>query len=163
MAEKNANPRVPMWIKLLLVASLGMNLLVAGLAVGTAWRFSKDGPSGKPPPGLSLVAALEPSDRRAVLSKLREDRRADRSRTTADMRALLSALRAEDLDTQVLTDVLTSQAERGRLIQASIESAWLERVTAMTVQEREAYADRLESHLQRRKPDRKDGHKPKRD
>ena len=67
------SPGAPRWMRVLLVLSLALNLLVAGLLIGDA--LTGGGPGRGPRPAemaLGPVAqALDPADRRAILGTLR--------------------------------------------------------------------------------------------
>ena len=145
-------PASPRWMRLLLVASLALNLLIAGTGVGMILR-------GGPPPvavrdlGFGpFAAALSPEDRaelrRAWLARTGtqdDGRRAVR----ADIRALLDTLRADPFDPGALRAIIARGTVRttGRL---QLGMSLIEgRVLALSPKDRLAFADRLERELRR--------------
>lgn len=157
--EEPAVRRAPRWMKILLTGSLAVNLLVVGVVAGAAWRFSKAPQGGGGPrDGFAVIAALERDDRRAVLKELRQEGRQARAQARDDMARLLDVLRSPTLDPDALDALMLSQITRGKTMQDTVRAAWSARVTAMSAQERAAYADRLEYRL---KASRKRGLKPR--
>jgi uncharacterized membrane protein len=139
-------------VKIALVISVALNLATAGIVAG-AWLG--DGHRRGMPRDLSFgpfSEALSQKDRRALraafVERAREFRKS-REASRAEFEALLVALRAKPLDPATLTAALsaieTRNAQRLELGRSLIE----ERVIAMTVAERQAFADRLEEGLRR--------------
>lgn len=160
MAEKNAKRPVrgtPRWVKLVLGASLALNLLFVGLAVGTFWRVSKTGGPPQMRNGFAFVTSLEREDRRAVLRELRRAGRGVHEAGRADTQRILVMLRADTLDAVALQDAISRQIETGAGFQTRISSEWMSRVAEMDLAARQAYADRVEEKLKRgpRKSDRR--------
>lgn len=160
--------RAPRWMRWTLIASLALNLAVAGVIVGAAVnRMSGDGP--RPPSVRTLdlgaySAALSPEDRRALRAAFRAEwpglrqMRTSQAETTA---AILAALRADPFDAAAvrarLADQQTRMAEGLNLGQRLL----LDRLQAMTPAERAAFADRLEDRLTR--PRHHNGRSPRTD
>ena len=140
-------------LRIALGVSVALNLLVAGLVAGAVLRDG--GPRDRMLRDLDFgpfTEALEPRDRDA----LRRDF-VDRSRGMRDARdamradfdALLAVLRAEPFDVAAARAVLEGQRSR---MQARIDlgrDLLLERLAAMSVEARSAFADRLERRLRR--------------
>lgn len=143
------------WMRALLVVSLALNLLVAGIAGGALFKWSH---GGRPHPprldmaGGPLTRALAPEDRHAIG---REMRRAYRSGDTphADLRAelegLVTDLNAAPFDATAVERRLVrhraafvDRLERGQQL-------LLDRLVAMSPEERRAYAQRLGAGLAR--------------
>jgi uncharacterized membrane protein len=145
-------PKGPRWIKAALVASVALNLAVAGLILG-AWLG--DGPRKGMPRDLSFgpfSEALSDTDRRALRKDLMGragEFRTSREAAREEFEALLSTLRADPFDpaamTAALTAIETRNAERLELGRSLIETRLIE----MSVEERMAFADRLEKGLRR--------------
>jgi uncharacterized membrane protein len=145
-------PRGARWIKAALVASVALNLAVAGLVLG-AWL--SDGPRKGMPRDLSFgpfSEALSDTDRRALRKDLMGragEFRTSREAARADFETLLATLRADPFDpaamTAALTAIETRNAERLELGRSLIETRLIE----MSVEERMAFADRLEKGLRR--------------
>ena len=151
-------PASPRWMRRLLLASLALNLLIAGTSVGMILR------GGLPPVAVRdlgfgpFAAALSPEDRAALRRDwaARSGAKGDGRRALReDIRALLDTLRADPFDAPALRAIMARGAERtaGRL---HLGMALIEdRLVALSAAERLAFADRLEREL-RRGPRRRD-------
>lgn len=146
MGETNTQYR-PMrpWLRVLLVGSLALNLLFAGLAAGIALRFGEAG--GRPPPsvGAALYRSLPDPDRKALRGEIRRmhgdgDHRA---RHRAEALAVAQALRAEPFDPAALEALVAGHLDARNSGLAEVQASWLARVAAMDSAARLAYADRL--------------------
>ncbi|MFN3577976.1 MAG: periplasmic heavy metal sensor [Tabrizicola sp.] len=140
------------WLKVALAVSVALNLAVAGLVLG-AWLG--DGPRKGMPRDLSFgpfSEALSDKDRRALrrdlMGRLGEFR-TSREAARAEFNGLLAALRADPFDPEGLKTALAAierrNAERLELGRSLIEK----RLVEMTVEERRAFADRLERGIRR--------------
>jgi len=142
-------------MRALLVVSLALNLLVAGMIGGAV--LSGGGPgaareAARDLAGMPFVRALSPQDRRAFVRELRGQRdslRESRAELLARFESLLATLRAEDLDVVALERILKAQREAAAAHQRLGERLVLAQFEEMTVDERRAYADRLEVDLRR--------------
>lgn len=142
-------PKTARWVRITLILSLSLNLLIVGLAVGTAvtYRAGK-GDMGR---GGPLTAALTVEDRQALNQDLRRELRPLLARREARARAqeLLGLLRQSPFDAVAFVDLqnrqLGAEQQRREVGQAKL----VERVIAMTDAERAAYADRLEQMINR--------------
>ncbi|MGV6812308.1 MAG: periplasmic heavy metal sensor [Brevirhabdus sp.] len=152
------------WTRILLFISLAGNLAVIGLVAGAI--FHAQGPGGgdrfmaRDPGAALFLKALEPDDRKAMIKRLRAEGRgpaATRKEARAQFTALLEALRAEPFEAATLKEVLDAQAESAEARRTVGQVAFVERVVAMSAEERAAFAQRLEDTLKRHrpKPDRK--------
>lgn len=150
-----AAAQLPRWMRWLLVGSLTLNLLVVGIAVGAAVRFSGTGAS--PPVVRSLgfgawSGGLERSDLRA-LRKASEERglnlRALWREERQDRAALVAALKADPFDPATLDAVAERMAARNRDRLDAGHALIRAHVLAMTEAERLAFADRLERSLRK--------------
>ncbi|MEM7630561.1 MAG: periplasmic heavy metal sensor [Pseudomonadota bacterium] len=164
MTETNIRARSPLWVKVLLALSLAINLAIAGLVAGLVLRG--DGPLRGTGPGLSYalpyIIALEREDRRAVMGEVRStpDLPNRRSRR-AQFDDMLVALRSEPLDRAAIRAVLARQADGVARVQDVAQEAWLDRIAAMSLAERQAYADAVEDVLKKGPPGRKTSKPPK--
>lgn len=149
------------WLKAVLFASLALNLAVAGLVIGAVLRFGPfDGPR---PPRLDMVVgpythALSMRDKRAIGMALREEYRAarpSRAQMRAEFSRMLEALRSSPYDGARVAAILERQVQAGMERQALGQRLLLERLETMTLQDRAAFADRLEEGLKRRDHDGK--------
>lgn len=151
----NAKPK-RRWVTVLLTVSLALNLLVAGVALGTAYRV-KGGDHGKTPPGFgpALYRALPKEDRKALRTELQERHLQGARLRGQDFAALEAALRADPFDPEVVEVLLRQQAQSMAELQAALQVEWLDRITSMTVAERQDYADRLQEVISRKHQKRK--------
>lgn len=136
-----------------LMASLAVNLAVAGLALGA---FVRGGPGGHDM-GRNLGfgpydAALLPEDRdrlRAAMRAKSGDLRSARAEAVTDMATVLSALRADPFDPAALDQALSQQMDhlsaRMRLGSATMRDF----LASLSPDERQAFADRLEDRMKR--------------
>ena len=147
--SENSKPK-RRWVPVLLVASLALNLLVAGAVFGTAMRFKGEDEARKPPGfGPALFRALPKPERKALradLSGLRDKGADARDR---DFDALNLALRQVPFDPAAVETLLQEQAQSMARMQAALQQQWLVRISAMTDSERLIYADRLVDIIER--------------
>lgn len=146
-AEK---PKTSRGVRIILVASLAVNLLVLGLAMGAVFSGRAGGP---PRFDLNLgpyARALNASDRQAIGQTLR-DRNDLRPMAGGERRAakqaFLDALRADPFDPTLIEDQLSAQRDRTmRLVNAG-QAAMIERINGMSNEQRVQFADRLDREL----------------
>lgn len=148
----DTTPRPRRWLHLLLIVSLGLNLVMIGLALGAVLRFQ--GPEGiraaPRSPGLALYHALPDRDRALMRRAMRNT--GDRSRH-AEMDDIVTALQALPFNPDALESVLLRQASGREQATQAVQKLWIERVTAMTDKERTDYARKL-ARISRRAKDR---------
>ncbi|MEL7026011.1 MAG: periplasmic heavy metal sensor [Pseudomonadota bacterium] len=161
MADPDPTPpptRSPGWMRLVLIVSLAVNLLIVGMVGGAV--LSGGGPGGgrdaaRDTRGSPFIRALEPDERRQVMRDMvRGSRELRESRETLRVRfdALLVAIRAEDFDKAEVETLLQQQREISQKRNQLGELAILERVSKMSLEERRAYADRLEAAVKQPRP-----------
>ncbi|WP_299747190.1 periplasmic heavy metal sensor [uncultured Tateyamaria sp.] len=146
MAYTQIERRCPVWVKILLGLSLAINLGIAGLVGGIALSGGSLGGKG---PGMGYampyVLALPQEDRRAVFGVVRGNRdlpgRGVRRAVYGEMVALL---KADTFDRAAVTAILERQARGVEQVQSVAQDEWLDRVAAMSDEERRAYAERVE-------------------
>ncbi|WP_210527120.1 periplasmic heavy metal sensor [Rubellimicrobium arenae] len=147
-------PRLTGPFRWLLVASLALNLLVAGIVVGSF--FDEDGPGRRPRPvelALGpLARALGEEDRDAILAAVRA--RPDlqpprREEQAAAFAEIVAALRADPFAPDRLARALAAQRSRVAEVQDAVQQALVARMAAITPEGRAALADRLEEGLRR--------------
>ena len=149
MSEANP-PRVPMrrGLRILLVASLALNVAVVGLAIGAVVNWKQGGPPRQIDiAGGQLVRALSPGDRRALGEAMRGDpslRLPSRRDMQGMMAGVVEILRAEPFDRAALESALSDM--RGRVTEARDAGAALlvDRIAEMTPEERADFADAVE-------------------
>ena len=144
--------------KRLLVASLALNLVVIGLAAGTfLLAGGKDAPQRFDLTAGPMTRAMDVERRGALRDALRESgafRPADRSQMRADAVALLQTVRAETFDDVAFREALDRQRARLDVGQAAVMDALTQQISDMTLDERVAFADRLEEQMRRQPPSR---------
>lgn len=158
-------PRTRTWVRVALVASLALNLLILGI-VGGAMLGHRDrpphaalGPGDHGPYGRALAEADREALRAAIRAeapRIRETRRAVRQ----GFRDLLAALRAAPYDHGQVVAVMEAQQARVHEQAALMRGLMLDRVAAMSPEERAAFADRLERVIRRGPPSDRGGRRP---
>ncbi len=144
------------WLMPLLIVSLGVNLLIAGMVAGS-W-LSPDGPRNRDEGsrairgvlGEPFFRALPADQRRQMAREVMGDRerfREGREALRARFESFLTALRAESFDRAELQRLLAEQRKAAVRRQDFGEALLLDRLEAMTQAERVAYADALEDRL----------------
>lgn len=141
------------WLRVVLFASLALNLVIVGVVAGALLRDG--GPGGPRGPGrdgaLPYTAALSDDQRRAVRRAIvaaRENNPA-KGRWLPGYTEAIAILRAEQFDAAALEAVLIRQAEASRAYSDTGRAALLAAVAEMSAEDRAAYADRLEEAMAR--------------
>ncbi|MFT4782859.1 MAG: putative membrane protein [Paracoccaceae bacterium] len=146
------------WVRWLLIASLGVNLAVAGVVGGAILsgehdrerpqRFVRD--LGFGPYGQALtkdqIAALRP-EIRSRRSELRQTQRKLRQGFSETVKLL----RLEPFDPARLSALIAQQGLAAGALQQIGRELLIERIAAMSPQDRLAFADRLETGVERSK------------
>lgn len=145
-------PKSRRWERILLVVSLGVNLLVAGIVVGGLATHERRAP---PPNDVSIGPFTEAFDKadRAALRKAVADQstsfRDMKRALDADVERLVEALKAEPWDEQVVRAVMSGMRERLEARSQIGEGLIFSRLEEMTTAERQAFAMRLEQRMKR--------------
>ncbi|MEL7165743.1 MAG: periplasmic heavy metal sensor [Pseudomonadota bacterium] len=152
MAEENTRTRSPLWMRALLLISLGVNLAIAGLVAGFLLR--EPGPLRGGGPGASFglpyLIAMERPDRRAVLDTVRKNNDLPNRRARREQFAqMITLIRATPLDRAAVEALLKRQARTAGAVQSAAQAAWLAQLELMDAKARAAYADRIETVLRR--------------
>ncbi|MEO0387689.1 MAG: periplasmic heavy metal sensor [Pseudomonadota bacterium] len=157
----NTPAKTARWVTILLVASVSLNVVVAGLATGALLRGPA--PWSPPPPGPAaeirvLERALPEEDRKAFRRKLvlggPELRRAARELRTLRA-ATVETLKTEPLDLAALDAIFQRQQTLWAEIGQGAQAALLEHVETMGPAERAAFAQNLEEWADRQRPQRR--------
>ncbi|PYE85886.1 periplasmic heavy metal sensor [Pseudoroseicyclus aestuarii] len=150
MAQPPTPPRRFRW---LLIASLALNLAVAGLVLGAVlFGPARHGPPRNVDFALGpVVRALGPE----VMRDIRETMRADpalrppgRGERRAFEETLLEALRAEPFVPEALSRQLGAMRQRVTAVQTAAQEAAVAALEALSPEERAEIADRLEREMQ---------------
>ncbi|MGR3616540.1 MAG: periplasmic heavy metal sensor [Paracoccaceae bacterium] len=141
-------PATRPWVRILLIGSLGLNLLVAGIIGGSMYRV-QSAREGRPPPpiGAMLFRELSDKDRHELRAGSHARGKGFREERQAEGQAVAAALMAQPFDRAVLQKVLSEQAQSRETFQRRIQQAWLDRVEAMDDDERAAYGARLQARM----------------
>ncbi|MDF3413135.1 periplasmic heavy metal sensor [Sulfitobacter sp. M57] len=142
--------------------SLALNLVFVGIFAGAALRHTggKRGWDriGEPvrSSGVPFLRALPKEDRRALRQVLKEGAHDLPSRAARRemQQEMIAVLRADPFEAAEMSRLFAAQTEAAKHVSGKMQSAWLDRVGAMSAQERAKVADRLEEMLKRRR------HKP---
>ncbi len=156
-AENTPKPRMRTWLRVVLVASLALNLVIIGGATGMALRF---GHSGPPPmlsdgPGSPMIRALSHEHRREMGRSIRKAHKGQNERgrdKSGYYSTLVTLLEAEPLDLDALRDASVTVDSRFEIRREVARDIWLEQVSTMTAEDRKAYAARMRDILSHKKP-----------
>lgn len=146
-------------VRIALALSLAVNLLIVGLVAGAMLSGGPPGRTdraaeGSEPRGGPYLNALSEEDKRATRRALRQksrDLRPSRADEREQAQAFLAALRADPFDPKGFQTVFQAQQDRALKRLGVAQSVLLGRIGEMSVEERNAYADRIEKLLERRK------------
>ncbi|GAA6206909.1 hypothetical protein NBRC116601_02020 [Cognatishimia sp. WU-CL00825] len=153
----NPTPRAPMRrsIRVLLIGSLALNLIVAGLVGGAMLGNKRVG--DRPPRDVDFMGAytraLPNEDRRILGKALRDHHRAaglSRDAVRNNLKETLQALRATPFDPDKVAALLEAQSSVAFERREFAQDLLLQRLTAMSDQERQLVADRFEDALTKR-------------
>lgn len=152
------------WVRWLLILSLGLNLLIVGVVVGAVLRFS--GPDHVRAPsrsmGIAVIRELPREDRRDMFRQAREASGLRRGTFDRDWQALIDLLQADQFDRSAAEAILARGTEARDRFERSLQGSLLDKLAAMSPQERSAYAQRLieeRAHHDKKKSKlHKDGH-----
>jgi len=155
------------WLRIVLFASLALNLAVAGLVAGFFVMHGDDRGRRGPPRvdrmGGPLTHALTREDRHAIGREIWQEYRKgrpSREAIRAEYAEVAAALRADPFDSARVAESLARQRDFALNRQELGNRLLLERLEAMTPAERAAFADRLEEGMERfdrrRREDRED-------
>lgn len=148
--------RTGRWVKVALVASLAVNLAVAGIVGGAVLRHGQGGGDRadfpRDPAFGGYARALSREDRRAILTEMRSvrpDRAALRDDRIKTYGMVIAALTAEPFDPAAVKTLLVAQLEMSTQAQALGQDLLLSRITQMSRSQRAAFAARLQQALDR--------------
>ncbi|MCI2398605.1 periplasmic heavy metal sensor [Aliiroseovarius subalbicans] len=144
--------------KVILAVSLTANLLVLGLVAGAHLRDGADDRRFAPPERSAMrdmgfgpfVGALSREDRREIGKALRErggSLAVNREALADEMKAVISALRADPFDPEALNAVLEAQSHRILTRAADGRAVLVDQVGKMDTRARARFADHLERGL----------------
>lgn len=160
----NTSKRCPVWVKVVLAASLAVNLAIVGLVAGFVLRGGV--PMAGPLPGMGYATpymiALPKDARRQVFRAVRDDESLpNRRERRDDYEDMTRAIRATPFDAAAVNAVLDRQVDAQARVQAAARSAWVQTVSGMSGAARAAYADEIAEML--RRGGKKNGKGPRKD
>ncbi|APO87104.1 periplasmic heavy metal sensor [Marivivens sp. JLT3646] len=143
--------RMRLGLRILLIASLALNVMIVGVVAGGIMKGRSPGPFGGFDMTIGPFAeALGDDDRRAIRAELR-DRRDIRPPRYEDriaaMEGFLDSVRAENFDPSAIEAMFAEQRARASNAMEAGQQALLNRITAMDNDERARFAERLEREL----------------
>ena len=142
--------KMKLWLRIVLAGSLGLNLAVAGLAVGSMIRFRDEAkPRPSPTFGVMLFRELDRGERRALREQAGGDHGNFHDRRRAEGKAVLTLLQADPFEPEALSRLLDAQATTGHDFQNSVQRAWVRKVASMSAEERASYAEELQGRMRR--------------
>lgn len=146
------------WVYPLLFTSLAVNLLIAGIVIGSLASPDRHGGrdfrSVRGYVGEPFVRALPRDERRALFADVVREAprfREDREQLRARLEGFLDALRSEEFDRSAAEALLQEQQEAMTRRQEVGQQIILDRIDRMSPTERRAYADELERTLTRQR------------
>ncbi|WP_043948694.1 periplasmic heavy metal sensor [Candidatus Phaeomarinobacter ectocarpi] len=162
MTDRTDPKTVGRWVKVILFASLAINLFFAGLLIGGP-AFRDGPPKGGPgaammPNPRMFVEALGPREGRRVQREIRRsvpDLREKFKAVRANHLRVVAALRADPYDPQALTDALGNVREAHTELAASFQEPLATVFGNLTYEQRLKLADALEQ--MRPRPGRRPG------
>ncbi len=150
----NTTAKPSRMLRIVLVASLALNVAVVGGTVGMlASGRAHDGPPQRMMFDFGpLGSVLESEDRRAIGQAMRKGgaRPLNRQELDGKIEILAATLRTMPFDADAVHEIMATFRMRSEQIQKEAQGAFLERLTAMSPEARATLADRLE-HRSRRK------------
>lgn len=152
---ETAKPRgTRQWVRVLLFASLALNLMVVGLAAGLIWRGPPDhrAPSQSRDQSMPYTRALERDDQRALRRQLRDAFSGaphDRGNLARAYRRSVDLLRADPFDPDALRANLDAQSLNALSRLKTGQKVLADYLASMSPSQRAAYADRLEQEITR--------------
>lgn len=153
MTQTQAKKPRRIW-RIVLVASLALNLLVVGVVAGVILRAGGGvgAPDHAPHRGLIYYREMPHAARHDIREAARagfrdraEQRRAQRSR-------VLSVLRADRFDADALRSIMRTGADAARDGQLAMVDTWISHLEEMSASDRISYAQRVEEAANRRRP-----------
>lgn len=151
--------RTPRWLKALLAASLAVNLLIAGLAIGAMLRHGGKNENGRfmgATMRTTLLAAPEArkEEIEAVIEARQEQFRTRLAAVKKARTAVQGALLADPYDDQALSEALDGLSAATTAMRALSREGFLEVVNMLGDEERKEFAAALAKHRKRRGKDR---------
>lgn len=143
--------RSPVWMKVLLVASLLLNFAVAGVLLGLM-NSGKERPRGSERQ-ISWILRFMPEDRREEAERLFDDRREELRRLYRDrpkfLAQVIAAIRADPFAPETLEAAMRAHRANSDERRLIVEETLVELLKGFTQEERIEFADAMEAQLAR--------------
>jgi len=147
--------RAPRWLLIGFFISLALNLIVVGIAIGSAWHFraGKALRDAGAPRHFGAFLRWLPSERRDtfrdMLGQLRPSLRPLRDKVRAARRQAEAAMAAEPFDREAFATANRKLHEARAELHAGRAATFVQLVEAMTAQERQLFLEWRRKHRQR--------------
>ena len=138
--------------RFVLIASLGLNLAVAGVFAGAALRHG--GPDRGGSNNDPLVRALDEDARREIgreIRKFRKSGKGMRAKLNASFVEVLDILRADTFDAEAMRTALENKSAVLLEARGVGETALIAHLSSLSAADRQKFAERLEETLKRKK------------
>lgn len=137
------------WLKILLAASLALNLAVIGFGAGAAWRYHDGPPKNEGPPmlGRFIFKDLGRQEIRRLLRQRSDETGHARDRRRGEMEKIVTLLRAETLDVDAVNTILEAHVVETNAFLLSVSQVWGQRLEGLSLNQRQQIADRMEASL----------------
>jgi uncharacterized membrane protein len=153
MADENIKPTRPL-MKYLLIASLGLNLVIAGLVVGAKMGGHGDHKRGSAKyaggAGMHLLMKSLPDSKRGEVRKYFHEKRGKMRANGDAMRnsltAISTAISAQPFDENALTEAFTEQRTHITAVAQDAQKSFVAIIAGMTDDEREEYVVNMKEH-----------------
>lgn len=149
--KPNGGPR---WVKIALGVSLSINLLIVGLAVGTFSQVRKGDVGVRSADGTGAYTfALQPADRRKIGRGMYDHFQQsgdDRASIRKEYDRMVEILVAETFDRAAAEQIMARQSKIVDNRRMVAEGLLLDQLEAMSLEEREKFAERLKEGARRR-------------
>jgi uncharacterized membrane protein len=152
MTENTSLYKTKRWIKVLLVISLALNLMIAGVVLGTVVSSDKrrDGPPDRREANFGpMTRALAPEDRRKLGREIRRATKDLLSTARPDWQNVLTALRSDTFDPEELRRVFASQRDMNAARMSVAQDVLIQHILELSDPDRLEFADRLETALEK--------------
>jgi uncharacterized membrane protein len=157
MSEQDGAPKngartgMRRWVKLLLAASLALNLAVIGLAAGAALRHAGQKKNWHRPPdvGAMIFRELDRDTRRKLRQEAGGPHGSYVQRRHAEAERVIAILRKDTFDAEALLAELRQQADARHDFHLKLQNAWVRKLAEMAPKERQDFADRVAERFAR--------------
>lgn len=143
--------RTPGWMKVLLVVSLAVNVVVAGLFAGYLMKGGRDGagPSRQVQWIIKLVPESRRDETREHFRGIRDDMRAASIRRVEHLAEIVAAIRAEPYSDEVMREALSTWRDASMNRRVVVHDRLASLIGGFNAADRSEFADNLDVYLER--------------